>query len=151
MLHLALLVPVVDTAMSRHSPNRWVALTSRAKRRVAAALLALQAVSSSGCSTWSSVPPSSLPSPAPEQIQVWADGALTLLNGPKYRNDSLIGEVSPAQGSGIPTEVARPLSGVDSLRIKKSSASRTVLAAIGVMAAIGFIVAVSGGLYGDQP
>ena len=114
-------------------------------------LLGLQLVSTSGCTTWSRVPPGGLPDPAPRQVQVWARDSVAVLQEPSVRSDSLVGTVTKAQGATERPTVARPLADVDSLRVRKVSATRTVLATVGIIGAFGFIVAVSGGLYGDEP
>jgi len=73
------------------------------------------------------------------------------LKEPTLQNDSLIGMAAGTDGAGKTARLGMPVAGVDSMRVKTFSATRTALAAFGAVAAVGFIVAVAGGLYGDQP
>jgi|WetSurMetagenome_2_1015567.scaffolds.fasta_scaffold564123_1 hypothetical protein len=123
----------------------------RARRRVALLLLAVHLPVASGCTTWATVPSNGLPDPTPQEIQVWSSDSATLLQGPVIRGDSLIGTTPQSKVNDSGTRISRPIQDVDSVRVRKVSPSQTILAGIGVLGAIAFIAAVSGGLYGDQP
>ena len=124
---------------------------SHCHRGVSVLLLAIQVVTTTGCTTWSRVSAPGLPNPAPQQVQAWAHDSATILKEPTLQNDSLTGMTAGAQGEGKGGHLAMPVAGVDSIRVKTFSATRTVLAAFEAVAAVGFVVAVTGGLWGDEP
>jgi hypothetical protein len=137
---------------SPHSASAEALKPRRRWRRGASLLLlAIHVVSTTGCTAWSRVSAPGLPNPAPQQVQAWAHDSVTILNEPTLHNDSLMGMAAVSHGEGKSTHLAMPVAGVDSIRVKTFSATRTALAAFGAAAAVGFIVAVSGGLWGDEP
>ena len=121
------------------------------RRAPIVALLVLQLAVTGGCTAWSRTASPGLPDPVPQEVQVWALDSITVVKDPAIRNDSLIGS-SPSTADGETlSRRGWPLVGIDSLRVRKVSPTRTVLAAIGIVGAVAFVAAVSGGAYGDQP
>jgi hypothetical protein len=120
------------------------------RRGFAGALLASYSIAASGCTDWFRVPGGPLPAEPPKDAQVWvADSAFVVRNA-VVRNDSLLGTVRPVKGDTVGASVGWRVGDVDSVRVRQVSASRSILAVFGAIAAFGFIVTTSGGLYGDD-
>jgi len=118
---------------------------------VALLLITVDLPVASGCTTWTRVPPEGLPEPAPQQVQIWSGDSATVVHAPVIRDDSLTGTAQPSKANAAGARIARPIQDVDSLRVRKVSPSHTILAGVGILGAVAFIAAVTGGLYGDQP
>jgi len=104
----------------------------------------------SGCFAWGQVPPSALTPPSGRPVQVWTADSEKVVKWASITSDSLMG-TPKAMSKDVPLETIRwPLAGVDSVRIKKFSVTQTLLATIGVVGALSFIIVVSGGLYGEN-
>lgn len=100
-----------------------------------------------GCTVWSSVPPTALAQPSGDQAEVWAGDTVVLADSLRVYQDSLVGVVKLPQQGAAWQAVSWSSEEVDSVRVKKVSPTRTVLAGVGGGAfALVFFVGLSGGL-----
>jgi len=134
---------------SDQGPNCRITVSPfrRGNRHVALILMVAELLSISGCSVWSRIPTTTLPEPAPEQVQVWRHDSAALIQKPAARGDTLIGFIASTRHDTVSTQVRQPLAELDSLRVKKVSASRTALATIALVASVFFVFLISGGFY----
>jgi len=63
------------------------------------------------------------------------------------QGDTVIRGVPHARHDSAAAPVIRPIAGVDSLRVRKVSASRTALAGVALVASLFFVFTISGGFY----
>lgn len=137
-----------ETVGAHAKPRR--ARRGSVRHRVGSALLLVNHVVISGCFAWGQVPPSALTPPSGRPVQVWTADSEKVVKWASITSDSLMG-TPKAMSKDVPLETIRwPLAGVDSVRIKKFSVTQTLLATIGVVGALSFIIVVSGGLYGEN-
>jgi hypothetical protein len=129
------------------SPGRVRSFT---RRTLALTLLICHALLFTGCTDWFRVPGGPMPAEPPKSAQVWVADSSFVVRSAVVRDDSLLGTVRPVKGDTVGVAVGWRVESIDSVRVRHVSATRSVLAAIGVFAAFGFIVAISGGLYGEE-
>ena len=101
-------------------------------RVLAYVLLPLQLVLGTGCVDWFRMQTTTPPEPAPRSMQVWTGDSAVVVRYPIERNDSLIATIGgdSARQGGVPVSWA--LVDVDSTRLRRVSASRSILAAVGI-------------------
>lgn len=83
-------------------------------------------------------------------MQVWTADSVKVVKWASFTSDSLMGTPKATSKDALPETQRWPLARVDSVRVKKFSVTQTLLATIGVVGALSFIIVVSGGLYGEN-
>lgn len=137
---------------SRPSDRLWCAGRfaqdhMRSRRLIALLLLTVNAIMDGGCTVWTRVPSTSLQAPASQEVQVWRHDSVLVLQQAVVQGDTAIHGVNRARHDSSAASVIRGMAEVDSLRIRKVSAGRTVLAGVALGASLFFVFTISGGFY----
>lgn len=126
--------PVAGLGSFEESGLRSLPRACRSSQRATASvLIAIHLFLITGCSGWFRTGGAPLPTPLPDHAQVWAADTSVEVRNLTARGDSLLGELKSDRGKEAPRNTAWRVADVDSLRVKQISASRTVLAAFGVL------------------